>query len=107
MGSNPASEARQPPASIAKFARFGAAERMARHIPSHMRETSNGSRRLRRLVPWRHASCRKTEREEVMKTILSTLVALSVLAGVAAVAYAATDAKQFFEQQERWSGGGQ
>jgi len=42
-----------------------------------------------------------------MKTIVSTLVALTVLAGVAAAAYAATDAKQFFEQQERWSGGGQ
>ena len=34
-------------------------------------------------------------------------VALSVLAGVAAAAHAATDAKQLFEQQERWSGGGQ
>jgi hypothetical protein len=45
--------------------------------------------------------------EDAMKTILSTLVALSVLAGVAAVAQAATDAKQLFEQQERWSGGGQ
>jgi hypothetical protein len=42
-----------------------------------------------------------------MKTILSTLIALSVLAGVTAAARAATDAKQFFEQQERWSGGGQ
>ena len=47
------------------------------------------------------------EKEKTMKTIASTLVALSVLAGVAAVAHAATDAKQLFEQQERWSGGGQ
>ena len=81
---------------------------MARHITSHMRETSNGSGQFRRLVPWRHGSCRKMEREEeAMKTIVSTFVALSVLAGVAAVAHAATDAKQLFEQQERWSGGGQ
>jgi len=81
---------------------------MARNIPSHVRETSNGLRQFSRLVPWRHGSCRKTEiEEEAMKTIVSTLVALTVLAGVAAAAYAATDAKQFFEQQERWSGGGQ
>lgn len=39
-----------------------------------------------------------------MKTILSTLLALSVLAGVAAApASAATNAKSFFEQQERQS----
>jgi len=81
---------------------------MARHIPSHLRETSNGLCQFRRLVPWRHVSCRKKElEEEAMKTIVSTFVALSVLAGVAAVAHAATDAKQLFEQQERWSGGGQ
>jgi hypothetical protein len=37
-----------------------------------------------------------------MKTIASALVALSVLAGIAAVpASAATDAKTFFENQER------
>ena len=47
------------------------------------------------------------EEEKAMKTIVSALVALSVLAGVTAVAFAATDAKQLFEQQERWSGGGQ
>ena len=41
-----------------------------------------------------------------MKTIASTLIALSVLAGIA-TASAATDAKSFYEQQERWSGGGQ
>jgi hypothetical protein len=35
-----------------------------------------------------------------MKTIISTLIALSVLAGVAAPA-SALDAKQFYEQQER------
>jgi hypothetical protein len=42
-----------------------------------------------------------------MKTIVSTLIALSVLAGLTAAARASLDAKQFFEQQERWSGGGQ
>ena len=35
-----------------------------------------------------------------MKTIVSALIALSVLAGIAAPA-AAPDAKTFFEQQER------
>jgi hypothetical protein len=39
-----------------------------------------------------------------MKTIVSALVALSVLAGVAAPA-SALDAKSFYEQQERQSGG--
>jgi hypothetical protein len=47
------------------------------------------------------------EEEEAMKKIVSALVALSALAGVTAAALAATDAKQLFEQQERWSGGGQ
>jgi hypothetical protein len=36
-----------------------------------------------------------------MKTILSTLIALSVLAGVAAPANAAFDAKSFFEKIDR------
>ena len=40
-----------------------------------------------------------------MKMIISALVALSVLTGVAASANA-FDTKSFFEQQERWSGGG-
>ena len=39
-----------------------------------------------------------------MKTIVSTLVALSVLAGIASPV-SALDAKRFFEQQERQSGG--
>ena len=38
-----------------------------------------------------------------MKTILSTLLALSVLAGVAAAPASAFDAKNFYEQQERQS----
>lgn len=38
-----------------------------------------------------------------MKTIVSALVALSILAGIAAPA-SAFDAKSFFEQQERQSG---
>ena len=38
-----------------------------------------------------------------MKTILSTLIALSVLAGVAAAPASAFDAKNFYEQQERQS----
>ena len=39
-----------------------------------------------------------------MKTIVSALVALSVLTGVAASAHA-LDAKSFYEQQDRRSGG--
>jgi hypothetical protein len=39
-----------------------------------------------------------------MKTILSTMLALSVLAGIAAApASAALDAKSFYDQQERQS----
>jgi hypothetical protein len=38
-----------------------------------------------------------------MKTILSTLLALSVLAGIAAAPASAFDAKEFFQQQERQS----
>ena len=37
-----------------------------------------------------------------MKTIISALIALSVVAGIAAPA-SALDAKQFYEQQERES----
>ena len=40
--------------------------------------------------------------EIVMKSILATLIALSVLAGVAAPA-SAFDARGFFQHQERWS----
>jgi hypothetical protein len=36
-----------------------------------------------------------------MKTILSTLLALSVLAGVAAAPASAFDAKDFYQQQQR------
>ena len=36
-----------------------------------------------------------------MKAIVSTLLALSVLAGIAAPASAATDAKTFYEDQAR------
>ena len=36
-----------------------------------------------------------------MKTILSTLIALSVLAGIAAPASAAINAKTFYEQMDR------
>jgi hypothetical protein len=38
-----------------------------------------------------------------MKTIISVLISLSILAGIAAPA-SAFDAKTFFEQQERSSG---
>jgi len=38
---------------------------------------------------------------------VSILVALIAFVGAMAAAHAATDAKQLFEQQERWSGGGQ
>ena len=43
-------------------------------------------------------------RRNAMKTIISTLIALSVLAGIAAPA-SALDASTFFEQQERQKGG--
>jgi len=39
-----------------------------------------------------------------MKTIASTLIVLSLLAGIAAPA-SALDAKAFYEQQDRQSGG--
>jgi hypothetical protein len=39
----------------------------------------------------------------IMKAIVSALIALSVLAGIAAPA-SAFDAKSFYEQQERQSG---
>jgi hypothetical protein len=42
--------------------------------------------------------------EMIMRTLVSALLALSVLAGVAAPA-SAFDAKSFFSQQERESGG--
>jgi hypothetical protein len=42
--------------------------------------------------------------EEVMKTIVSAFIALSVLAGVAPSA-SALDAKSFYEHLERQSGG--
>jgi hypothetical protein len=38
-----------------------------------------------------------------MKTMLTTLLALSVLAGVAAATASAFDAKDFYQQQERQS----
>ena len=40
-----------------------------------------------------------------MKTILSTIVALVVLAGIAAPQAGTTDAKSFYEQLDRASGG--
>jgi len=40
----------------------------------------------------------------IMRSLVSALLALSVLAGVAAPA-SAFDAKSFYEQQERQSGG--
>jgi hypothetical protein len=41
------------------------------------------------------------DRREAMKTIVSALIALSVLAGIAGPVAAADDAKTFFEQQDR------
>jgi hypothetical protein len=38
-----------------------------------------------------------------MKTVVSALIALSVLAGIAAAPAAAFDAKSFYDQQERES----
>ena len=40
-------------------------------------------------------------KEDVMKTIVSALIALAVLAGVAAPAGAGLDAKKFFAQLDR------
>ena len=42
------------------------------------------------------------EKEMIMRTIISALIALSVLSGAAVSAYA-FDAKSFYDQQERWS----
>jgi len=42
------------------------------------------------------------EKEMVMRTIISALIALSVLSGAAVSAHA-FDAKSFYDQQERWS----
>ena len=39
-----------------------------------------------------------------MKTLIMSLVALSVITGIAPVANA-LDTKSFYEQQDRWSGG--
>jgi hypothetical protein len=46
--------------------------------------------------------------ETIMRAVVSALLALSVLAGIAGVAAPASafDAKSFFEQQDRQSGGG-
>ena len=48
----------------------------------------------------------KFESNSVSKFV-SLLVALIAFVGAMAAAHAATDAKQFFEQQQRWSGGGE
>ena len=48
----------------------------------------------------------KFESNSVSKFV-SLLVALTAFVGAMAAAHAATDAKQFFEQQQRWSGGGE
>jgi hypothetical protein len=49
-------------------------------------------------TPYRYWS----KKEMIMRLIVSALVALSILGGEVASAYA-FDAKTFFEQQERWS----
>ena len=49
----------------------------------------------------------KFEQSKSMSKFVSLVVALTTFVGAMAAAHAATDAKQFFEQQERWSGGGQ
>jgi hypothetical protein len=40
-------------------------------------------------------------RRQAMKTIISSLIALSVLAGIASVPASAFDPKSFYEQQDR------
>jgi hypothetical protein len=47
------------------------------------------------------ADARLNLRRQAMKTIVSSLIALSVLAGIASVPASAFDAKTFFEQQDR------
>jgi hypothetical protein len=49
----------------------------------------------------------KMPRSEIVSKCVSILVGLSAFIGAMAAAHAAMDAKQLFEQQERWSGGGQ
>ena len=52
--------------------------------------------------PLRFEGEKKTwNKEDVMKTIVSALIALAVLAGVAAPAGAGLDAKKFFAQLDR------
>ena len=51
-----------------------------------------------------HSELSTRRQETAMKTIVSALIALSVLAGIAAPA-SAFDAKSFYEQQDRHSGG--
>lgn len=48
-------------------------------------------------------SNKQISEETIMRTLVSALIALSVLAGVAAPA-SAFDAKSFYDQQERQSG---
>ena len=99
-------EASLPP-PLCKICGCGVHLCMARHILSHVRESPTVRASSLVCCLCRTCLCCTTkEQEEAMKTIVSTLVALSVLAGLAAAARATTDAKQLFEQQERWSGGG-
>ena len=65
------------------------------------------------------AACLRTGENEAMKMpaskyvpkyvsiFVSTFLAMSAFVGAMAAAHAVTNAKQLFEQQERWSGGGQ
>jgi hypothetical protein len=52
----------------------------------------------------RHGPLSLNTRRKAMKSVVSIFIALSVLTGVAASAYA-IDPKSFYEQQERLSGG--
>jgi hypothetical protein len=69
-------------------------------------------RRMVRVAPdgWRTATMvlivPPNQGSSVMKTILSALIALSVLGSVAAPASAAWDTKAFWENLERTQGGG-
>jgi hypothetical protein len=47
------------------------------------------------------AGARPNLRRQAMKTIVSSLIALSVLAGIASISASAFDAKTFYEQQDR------
>src|SRR4029453_8224446 len=75
---------------------------------SHLNEGSRAAREGRCSSPSTSddvVSSGHRSTETAMKTLIMALVPLSVVTGIAPVANA-LDAKSFYEQQDRWSGGG-